>query len=96
MKSSRTKLLNEQKHAFKRSPTNLLEVPANAKKNLVSVTSTKKATVDDNEPGKEETIEQRVKELRAIHEAKRKENVQDQEEEKKMNNLAKLEPRKLL
>lgn len=37
-----------------------------------------------------------MRELRAIHEAKRKESVQDQEEEKKMTGLNRTEPRRYL
>lgn len=90
LKSSRIKLLDqENKHPTKRPLTNLLEVPRNTKKDVVSATSTKKATVDDNESGKEETIEQRVKELRAIHDAKSREHIEDKEEEKKLSTINK-------
>jgi len=86
MKSSRKMLLEgtQAKPQTKRATTNLLSAPMEAK-DLVSVTSTKRATIDENEPGKEETIEQRVRDLKAIHDAKIRHNVRDEEEEKKMN-----------
>lgn len=86
MKMSRKMLLEgtQPKPQTKRATTNLLSVPREAK-DVVSVTSTKKATIDDNEPGVEETIEQRVRDLKAIHDAKIRHNVRDEEEEKKMN-----------
>lgn len=78
------KLLDgRQKSGIKRTG-NLLEVPSGRKKDIVSVTSTKKATIDGDEPGMEETIEQRVQDLREIHQTKARPKVDDNEEEKHM------------
>lgn len=86
---SRIKLLeDEQKHQIKKAGNGLLEVAQPKVAPAVSVTSTKKATIDDNEPGKKLTIDQRVKDLKAIQELKVKENLkQDDEEEKRLSKV---------
>jgi hypothetical protein len=92
---NRVKLLEEeQRHVTKKTGNGLLEI--NQAKNIpaVSVTSTKKATVDDNEPGKKLTIDERVKDIRAIQELKVKQKLkQDDEEEKRLSKVPPVIPK---
>lgn len=49
------------------------------------MTSTIKATIDDNEENAEETMQQRIKDLMSIEDIKTKRTYDDIEEEKKLD-----------
>ena len=57
----------------------------NFKNKAPSVTSTIRATIDDNENKNFESMEQRLNELNAIEKVKTKRQFQDLEEEKKLD-----------
>jgi hypothetical protein len=66
----------------KRAQTTFLVVPKDSK-NLVSVTSTKKATIDVNEPGKQASMKKRIHDLDSIKHVKNKSKFKTEEEEEK-------------
>jgi hypothetical protein len=78
------KLLSKEDNspATTRIKSNFLEV-GKEKHDPFSVTSTKKATVDDNEPGKQASLQERIDDLDRIKHIKKNNKISTQEEEEK-------------